>query len=138
MIPRSLLGDPDGFDFVLFGDNTGDADYYPNNAIGGTTDDLLRYLVNGPLAGDLDGDGFVGISDLNLILGNWNQSVTPGDLNAGDFDGDGFVGITDLNGVLGNWNAGTPPAAGDNASIPEPTILLILGAAVPVILRRRT
>ncbi|MEZ6192939.1 MAG: family 10 glycosylhydrolase [Phycisphaerales bacterium] len=58
--------------------------------------------------GDLDGDGFVGISDLNLILGNWNQNVTPGDVLMGDVSGDGFVGIDDLNLVLGNWNAGTP------------------------------
>jgi GH25 family lysozyme M1 (1,4-beta-N-acetylmuramidase) len=70
--------------------------------------------------GDLDGDGFVGIADLNLVLGNWNQSVTPGDLLAGDPDGDGFVGIADLNVVLGNWNAGTPPAA-TNASQDETT-----------------
>ncbi|MEZ6192944.1 MAG: hypothetical protein R3C45_16855 [Phycisphaerales bacterium] len=32
------------------------------------------------LVGDLDGDGFVGITDLNIVLGNWNQNVTPADL----------------------------------------------------------
>jgi len=68
------------------------------------------------LAGDLDGDGFVGIADLNIVLGNWNQSVPPGDPLA-DPSGDGFVGIDDLNTVLGNWNAGTPPTA----VVPEPS-----------------
>ncbi len=63
------------------------------------------------LTGDLDGDGFVGIADLNIVLGNWNQNVTAGDLLQGDPSGDGFVGIGDLNVVLGNWNAGTPPLA---------------------------
>jgi hypothetical protein len=77
------------------------------------------------LAGDLDGDGFVGIADLNIVLGNWNQSVTAGDPLAGDPSGDGFVGIVDLNEVLGNWNAGTPPVIINGASIPEPGIALI-------------
>jgi len=62
------------------------------------------------LTGDLDGDGFVGINDLNIVLANWNQNVPPANPLA-DPSGDGFVGIDDLNAVLGNWNAGTPPTA---------------------------
>jgi fibronectin type III domain protein len=70
------------------------------------------------ITGDLDGDGFVGISDLNIVLGNWNLNVPPGDPLA-DPSGDGFVGINDLNIVLGNWNAGAPPAAEASSSEPE-------------------
>jgi hypothetical protein len=55
------------------------------------------------IAGDLDSDGFVGISDLNIVLGNWNLNVPPGN-PAADISGDGFVGIEDLNVILGNWN----------------------------------
>ncbi len=66
------------------------------------------------LPGDLDGDGFVGINDLNIVLANWNQNVPPANPLA-DPSGDGFVGIDDLNEVLGNWNAGTPPAAESQA-----------------------
>jgi hypothetical protein len=80
-----------------------------------------------PVTGDLDGDGFVGISDLNLILGLWNQTVR--DDNPADPSGDNFVGIADLNLVLGNWNGGIPPAAG--AAVPEPGIgamLCLFGA----------
>ncbi len=80
------------------------------------------------LAGDLDGDGFVGINDLNIVLGNFNQTVPPGN-PAADPDGDGFVGISDLNTVLGNWNTGAPLPPG-NASVPEPGTslsLLVLG-----------
>ena len=61
---------------------------------------------------DIGCDGFVGIADLNVVLGNWNQFVSPGDALSGDLSGDGYVGIDDLNGVLGNWNAGTPPGLG--------------------------
>ncbi len=55
------------------------------------------------LQGDLNGDGFVGIQDLNVVLSNWNQGVIPGNI-PGDLDDDGFVGIEDLNVVLGAWN----------------------------------
>ncbi len=70
------------------------------------------------ITGDLDGDGFVGINDLNIVLGNWNLNVPPGDPLA-DPSGDGFVGIDDLNIVLGNWNAGTPPTAEASSSEQE-------------------
>jgi len=30
------------------------------------------------LQGDLTGDGFVGIEDLNVVLGNWNAGTPPG------------------------------------------------------------
>ncbi len=86
-----------------------------------------------PIEGDLDGDGFVGIADLNIILGAWNQSVPPGDPLA-DPSGDGFVGIADLNIVLGNWNAGSPPGA--VIAVPEPASTAILGCVGVVLLRR--
>ncbi len=73
------------------------------------------------LTGDLDGDGFVGISDLNLVLANWNQSIPPGDPSA-DTSGDGYVGIEDLNQVLANWNNGTPPSVASVSSIWSETI----------------
>jgi hypothetical protein len=82
------------------------------------------------LTGDLDGDGFVGITDLNVVLGNWNQNVTPGDPLLGDPTGDGFVGINDLNAVLGNWNSGSPPSV--DVNIPEPAagwLIVVTGLA---------
>ncbi len=87
-----------------------------------------------PLIGDLDDDGFVGIADLNLVLGNWNQNVPPGDPLADPSD-DGFVGIADLNVVLGNWNAGNPPV--DTAAVPEPATLSLIGLAGAALLGRR-
>lgn len=68
----------------------------------------------GPLVGDLNGDSFVGITDLTIVLSHWGQTVTPGDLLMGDASGDGTVGIEDINVVLSNWNAGYPiPAQRD-------------------------
>ncbi len=97
------------------------------DVIYGATDVTLQVVA--ALQGDLDGDGFVGINDLNIVLGNWNQNVPPANPLA-DPSGDGFVGIDDLNAVLGNWNAGTPPSSPDGSSVPEPgTGMLLLAAA---------
>lgn len=104
---------------VLTGTN-GDVDF---NNLGFTAD----------LQGDLDGNGFVGIDDLNLVLGNWNQDVPPADPLA-DPSGDGFVGIADLNKVLGNWNAGLPPA--EYSKIPEPASLSLALVGSIALLRR--
>lgn len=90
------------------------------------------------LRGDLDGDGFVGIEDLNVILQNWDQTVSVSGLSlmaqssnpiTGDLDGNGRVGIEDLNVVLGNWNAGALPVGPANgvANIPEPGTMVLLG-----------
>ncbi len=83
-------------------------------------------LGGAAIPGDLDGDGFVGLADLDIILNNWNQSIPPGNPLA-DPTGDNFVGLADLDIVLNNWNAGTPPGP---AAIPEPAsvVFLTLGA----------
>jgi len=75
----------------------------------GTVNQADLDMLNALLLGDIDGDGFVGIDDLNVVLGNWNQNVPPANPLA-DPSGDGFVGIDDLNAVLAVWNVGTPPA----------------------------
>ena len=77
-----------------------------------------------------DGDGFVGQSDLDIVLGSWGQTVPPGHPCA-DHDGDGFVGQTDLDTVLSDWGQGTPPAA------PEPATLSVLGLGALALMRRR-
>ncbi len=50
---------------------------------------------------DIDGDGLVDFSDLNILLGNFNTSGAniPGDIN-----GDGVVSFADLNLLLNSYN----------------------------------
>ena len=80
----------------------------------GTYPDLLSSPVLEVLSGTItvqyeDNDGFVGLSDLDKILGHWNQAVEPYDFSKGELTGDGFVGLADLDVILANWNNGTPP-----------------------------
>ncbi len=105
------------------------------------TNNTTRVLVNltvpdVSIPGDLNLDGFVGIADLNIVLGSWNQNVTSGIWQLGDPTGDGFVGIADLNEVLGNWNAGTPPPAEALTNVPEPGTVGLVGLLGLTVLRR--
>jgi len=89
------------------------------------------------IPGDLDGNGFVGLLDLDIILGDWNETVPPGDPRA-DVSGpggvpDGFIGLDDLDVVLGNWNAGTPPAT----AVPEPGTMAVAIPGLLTLLRIR-
>ena len=90
--------------------------------------------VSAPLLGDLNGDGFVGVDDLNLVLSNWNLT-TPNANPLADPTGDGFVGVDDLNLVLVNWNNGTPPTGSTN--IPEPGSCVLLGLSLVGLTQRR-
>ncbi len=159
----SLALKPASMEFIVNGISSG-LRYVPNNENGildGSTVNLFMQsqplavnlateantatfnnIVSGSLlAGDLNADGFVGIADLNIVLGAWNETQVPNgptptfltNLRA-DPSNDNFVGIADLNIVLGNWNAGTPPAAG--SVIPEPATLSLLSLGGLAMLRR--
>jgi hypothetical protein len=92
-----------------------------------------------PLLGDLDGDGFVGISDLNVILSNWNMQVPVGSRAHGDIAGigNGYISADDLNVLLSNWNAGTPSAQTTSIQVPEPAALTIFTLGMMLVNLRR-
>ena len=103
----------DVFDLLNFGSILGNFSAINLPTLGGNLDwDTSNLLVDGTLSvfsttliGDLNGDGFVGLDDLDIILGNWNLNVPPGDPLA-DVSGpggvpDGFVGLDDLD--VGTW-----------------------------------
>ena len=94
--------------------------------------DFYNILTDPGLTGDLNGDGFVGIDDLNIILGQWNSDGS-GDPRS-DPIGDAFVGLTDVNQVLANWNNGTPPSA---ASVPEPASAMVFLTTSIALTKRR-
>ena len=61
------------------------------------------------LAGDLNGDGSVNSGDLDIVRGNWGQSVVPGCLLCGDASGDGNVNSGDLDIIRANWGRSARP-----------------------------
>lgn len=65
--------------------------------------DLMLPLAPPPLAcpGDTNGDGEVNSADLSVLLGQFDQSVTPGE--GADFNNDGTVNAADLSVLLGQF-----------------------------------
>ena len=92
--------------------------------------------------GDMNGDGYVGLDDMQSILDHWNQDVLAGVSMLGDATGDGYVGLDDLQLVLDNWNTGTPPGlAGllDPATETDPSLMsALLKSAYTMDLVRRS
>ncbi len=132
----------DSFDILTYSSLVGAFEQVNGMDLGNGSYLALIYGANSStvrvqLGGDLNNDGFVGIEDLNMILGVWNQTVPAGSPMNGDITGDGFVGIEDLNQVLGNWNAGTPPPAEALAMIPEPGTLGVLALGLGLLGRGR-
>ena len=93
----------------------------------------VALTVKPTLDGDFNGDGYVGLDDLQPILDNWNQNVPPADPIA-DANGDGYIGLDDLQPILDNWNAGTAPPV--NANIPEPAAISCMLLGSLTLLRR--
>jgi len=77
----------------------------PGNRVGvlcsGNDADNIFLISNlfGVCAGDVDGDGVVGINDFLALLAAWGPN--PG--HAADIDGDGEVGILDFLALLAAW-----------------------------------
>jgi hypothetical protein len=59
--------------------------------------------------GDLNGDGFVGQVDLDIVLGMWGRSGSAITDKRADVDGNDFVGQGDLDHVLSDWGKGALP-----------------------------
>jgi hypothetical protein len=74
----------------------------PGLGVTGTLTNAIVTVVPANISGDLDGNGFVGPSDMALLLANWG-SVSFGE-NPFDIDGDGIVGAGDLTILIANWN----------------------------------
>ena len=130
----------DTFQVMTFPSVSGDFAQYQGLAVGSglylrpslSSSSLILSLCQ---PGDLNGDGFVGGADLDIVRSFWGQTVTPGNLLHGDPSGDGFVAGDDLDEVRAHWGEGTPPAAD---AVPEPTFWsMLLGLGLARAIRRR-
>ncbi|RMF75928.1 MAG: hypothetical protein D6744_12895, partial [Planctomycetota bacterium] len=63
-------------------------------------------LPEGALEGDLNGDGTVGLTDLAILLSDFDCTAPPS--CAGDVDGDGDTDLTDLAKLLANFDTTCP------------------------------
>ena len=78
-------------------------------------DVILYELTPISVAGDVDGNGFVGGADMTQIIGNWGKTGATwadGDISGPTGVPDGFVGADDWTAVLTHW--------GTDYTIPEP------------------
>ena len=102
---------------------------------------LLEQPLPG-LIGDYDGDGFVGQSDLDLVLLNFGSAELPEGFDVNGlpdtpgFDGfDGLIGQNELDAVLLNFGGGSLPGL---SAVPEPGVAsLIVFGGVAGLRRRR-
>ncbi len=86
------------------GEFTGTADFGDIILNGGAPDAWFATLPApaSDLPGDLNDDGVVNFTDLNLVLSNFGAMGEPG-MTPGDANGDGAVNFTDLNIVLSGF-----------------------------------
>ncbi|MCL2648640.1 MAG: hypothetical protein FWD61_16825, partial [Phycisphaerales bacterium] len=72
------------------------------------------------LPGDSDGSGFVDITDLSMLTGNWQQPTTTGSTIRTDFDGSGYIDINDLSIQTGYWQLSVPAIQVQTAPVTPP------------------
>ncbi len=87
--------------------------------------------------GDLNGDHYVGIADMDIVLANWGSTVDPGNRSLGDVTGDGLVGQEDLQAVLDTWGTAALGYDAPTEPIPEPASAALLLAGAGVLMHRR-
>ncbi len=92
-----------GINFLLFRFRGGEV------GVSGQVIDEIAFQIGDScvVAGDVTGDGSVGLADLLLVLSSWGLVCPPDDACPGDADDDGLVGLADLLMVLSNWGSTT-------------------------------
>jgi hypothetical protein len=101
----------------------------------GQTVDDTAVLIQYGLSADATLDGKVNTLDFNSLAGSFGGL---GGWTNGDFNYDGTVNSGDFNLLVGNYGKSMPSAAANlGAVVPEPTLVAVFAAAMPLSMRRR-
>lgn len=101
----------------------------------GQTVDDTAVLIQYGLSADATLDGKVNTLDFNQLAGSFGGA---GGWTNGDFNYDGTVNSGDFNLLVGNYGKSMPSAAANlGAVVPEPTLVAVFAAAMPLSMRRR-
>lgn len=117
----------------------GNTGTYLNGYAAGNANMNLRQIFTNvyiPILGDINGDGVVNQTDLNVVTQNFLSTTAP----QADFNDDGVVNQTDLNAITQDFlnNLAPPPGAALGTLVPEPTSMaLLMGASLMLVKRRR-
>jgi autotransporter-associated beta strand protein len=103
------------------------------NTFNGLAVDTNALLIAPEILGDVNADGSVDLSDLNLVLDN--LGTTSSAWTSGNFDGAATIDLTDLNDVLNNLGTTNLAPA---LPTPEPASLTLLALASLLLTRRRS
>jgi len=93
--------------------------------------DVIWVALSPAIPGDATRDGIVDGNDARRLAVNWGATDATWDM--GDFDEDGTVGPADASILAANWLA---TAAESGASVPEPSVGLLLCAAFALLALR--
>jgi hypothetical protein len=131
IIPSNIvINKPEGWTFDAL-EQSDDGEYL-------VLTNLTASAVVARVDGDADGDDDVDADDLAIFKAQFGGEVV-GNGDA-DFNGDGFVTLADFAIMRGNWGAtsGAAPTIDDLNATPEPaTIIVMLAAGLPALLKRR-
>jgi len=98
---------------LVFDEWTGDTDYVDDPDASSTTVTMppgtVEVTATYHLRGDLNADGFVGQTDLDIVLDQWGHSGGEITDPRADPNNDDFVGQTDLDIVLDDWGQSSGP-----------------------------
>ena len=97
------LWQPTGFDFMPGNVEDCNMNGKPDTCdiLSGISDDANGDGIPDECGGctaDINGDGYVDVTDLLAVIDQWGSDNSPADIN-----GDGIVNVTDLLEVVGNW-----------------------------------